>query len=64
MKVYIAIDNKTYTLTYDEEYVLDTVTLKGSEECLTAKNKDVAKIVKNSDKILNRTPVKGIVYKN
>lgn len=62
MKRFIQIGTKQYTVVFDEYGVIDTVVLTGTSELLSAKNKDVKKIVNNNDKIYNYKEVKGMSY--
>lgn len=62
MKRHVKIDNVHYILTYDEYDVLDTVTIKGSDEPLSSKNKVVKKLLNNAYKILSFEKVAGISY--
>lgn len=58
----LKIDGKVYVAKFDEELILDTVRVEGSEELLSTKNKAVKKILSNADKILSFKEVKGVSY--
>lgn len=58
----LKIDGKVYVAKFDEELILDTVRVEGSEELLSTKNKAVKKILLNADKILSFKELKGVSY--
>lgn len=61
-KRYIEVDRKKYTVTYDEERVLDTITLMGDEKLIASNTKIGKKVVANADKIFAKAEVKGLKY--
>lgn len=62
MKRNVELNGIKYTLTYDEYRYLDTVTVFGSDEPLSTKNRNVQKLANHADAIASFKAVPGVKY--
>jgi hypothetical protein len=58
----VNLEGKKFVLTYDEYETLDTVVIDGTDTPLASTNKQVKKLVRNADAILNFMDVPGVTH--